>query len=300
MNAFLASNSKFKTCLAIIGGVFLLRKAFFLSMILYKNFIRKPYNLSLRYGSSCYVLIYGSANSLGKAFAEAFAKRGFNIIFFIPGKKTLEMREFVDNLSKKHNTQAKIIGPEDVYDLENELKSLDIGVFVNLKAKEDKVSEFLSISEEDLAKFLVKDIQNPLILTRFLLKKFQTRTNKSAIINVSSFAAEVPLKNFSIYSAKHSFLDMFSQCLAKEFPFIDILSLKPLLITNNNKKNYGLSAICPEKCVDGCLRDLGHEKESYGHYTHKFQAKRLKSMPERKKEEYYQKCLNKLLTSSNR
>jgi len=46
----------------------------------YKSSLRKPYNITERYGDHSYVLITGGALSIGKQFAIDFAKRNFNLI----------------------------------------------------------------------------------------------------------------------------------------------------------------------------------------------------------------------------
>jgi 17beta-estradiol 17-dehydrogenase / very-long-chain 3-oxoacyl-CoA reductase len=49
-------------------------------MFVYKNILRKRRDLLARYGDASWVFITGSSDGIGRAFAHAFAKRGFNIV----------------------------------------------------------------------------------------------------------------------------------------------------------------------------------------------------------------------------
>ena len=50
---------------------------------------------------------------------------------------------------------------------------------------------------------------------------------------------------------------------------IDVLSLRPLYVsTNITFKREGKEVINIEECAEGCLRHLGFETVTYGHWKH--------------------------------
>lgn len=54
---------------------------------------------------------------------------------------------------------------------------------------------------------------------------------------------------------------------------IDVLCLRPLYVsTNLTFKRKGREVINIEECAEGCLRHLGHETVTYGHWKHQLQG----------------------------
>ena len=281
------NDSKLKIFLTVLGGLIVLRKSLSLSSLIYKNFLRASFDLQRRYGPSSYVFISGGLNSFGKAFAEEFSKKGFNILIFSL-EISSENAAFCDELKTRYKVDVLILNSFE------SLENYDVSVLVNNSAEFSKYCKFTEISENRVNKYLDDKILTKIPLIRDFLRKFSLRSKKSAIITVSSFSSQIPLASFSIDSASNAFLDVFSRSLAYENENIDIISLKPLFITKD-EKNIGIRTVSPGNSVRGCLRDLGHENSCYGDIWHKFQAERFLSMPEEKQERYYSHYLKKIL-----
>lgn len=104
-------------------------------------------------------------------------------------------------------------------------------------------------------------------MTRFLGPDLKARVQgetHSAIINLTSSYSDWPAYNMPIFSASKSFSDVLSQNLWYENQEMDILTVKNM----PHKSEANPLGVNPTDTVDGALKDLGHERISYGHYSH--------------------------------
>ena len=61
--------------------LFIVLKAIFnVFYLVYRHYIRKPFDLKLRYGEGSWVIVTGATDGIGKSMCIEFAKLGFNII----------------------------------------------------------------------------------------------------------------------------------------------------------------------------------------------------------------------------
>jgi len=90
------------------------------------------------------------------------------------------------------------------------------------------------------------------------------------------------LPYFNIYSATKAFGDFLSRSLAEEYPNIDIMSLRPGYVSTqlNARKKPSLEVLTPEECAEGCLKDLGKRKFTFGNWRHKVQGSVLHLVPD--------------------
>ena len=79
---------------------------------------------------------------------------------------------------------------------------------------------------------------------------------------------------YNVYSASKAFNDFLTRAIAVEYPSIDFISLRPsdvsTQMTFNRKTDF--FTITTDECVEGCLRDVGHETVTYGSWKHKLQG----------------------------
>lgn len=101
-----------------------------------------------------------------------------------------------------------------------------------------------------------------------------SRTNRSAIINVSSVGQTCPSPYTGDYSGSKRFLTLLSLHLHDNyFSKIDVQDLQPGYVTTNIARNYkGADAITAERCVESSLRDLGQEVSTIPVVIHSFMA----------------------------
>jgi len=251
--------------------------------IIYKTFIRKPFNLLERYGSDSWVLVTGATDGIGKEFCEQFAKLGFNIILVSRNEEKLQItkNEIIQkypnvkaihiqfDFSKQTHTEdfdKTFRGLSDQYDISVLINNVGFAVGLPFKYIETKqISEMVNIN----------CMSQPL-LTSIFIKGLISRKNRSAVIDLSSISSLMPIPKLSVYAATKVFNNYVTRALAEELKGenIDFLSVKPAFVASNmsQKKADGYYVITPEQCVTGVLRDLGHETETFGHWTHKLQG----------------------------
>ena len=122
------------------------------------------------------------------------------------------------------------------------------------KAKDEEVLGTLTINTFPMV-----------FLSRFLGPDMKSRKDrKSAIINIASYYSELHVPNTPIYTSSKAFEDSFSQILGYENQDMDILTVKNLPY----KSQRHPMGVDPKEIVEGVVKDLGHERISYGHWKH--------------------------------
>jgi 17beta-estradiol 17-dehydrogenase / very-long-chain 3-oxoacyl-CoA reductase len=115
-----------------------------------------------------------------------------------------------------------------------------------------------------------------------MLKRTQETRKKCALVNVSSVAGIIPMPLHNIYSASKAYVDRFTTTLQYEYPDLDIVALRPSEVSTpmTCNKEIDVFTITTEQCANGLLDNLGHEKQTYGHWRHKLQGWLYENVPE--------------------
>jgi short-subunit dehydrogenase len=95
------------------------------------------------------------------------------------------------------------------------------------------VGYHLNASHEAIVDLVNVNCTSMSVLTSRLIHNMSCRGNKSAIINLSSLAGDRGIPYLGLYSASKSFTNKFSEGLGYEYPKMDILSLRPVLVVSN-------------------------------------------------------------------
>jgi len=250
---------------------------------MYKNLIRKRHDLKLRYGENSWAIVTGATDGLGKAFCEELAKEGFNIILV---SRTLEKLKKVSSeiqlLNKKIQVEYiafdfdKRTTIEDYQQIFGNLTNkYDISILINnVGAYEEGL--FANQSMEQILKLVNVNVLPQTILTKIFCNYLSKRKKRSAIIDLSSFVSLHPAPFCSsTYSSSKSYNYYLSRALSEEFDNIniDVMPVRLVFAETNmsKKKSNGWLVITPTQCVTGVLNDLGYEKETVGHISHKIQ-----------------------------
>ena len=205
-----------------VGLVSILYKLVPLIRTLFSLYRQKlvPTDLLSKYGPDSYVLITGSTDGIGKAYAEWFAKSGFNLILW--SRSEAKLASTREELLKKYpkadiKTVAKdftnSVEPEFFEDVFASLNDVDIsilvnnvGVFISKKRVEDyTISEHVLTSNVNMIPQAV--------LSSLCLRRFSKRSAKysNAVINLSSSAACNPVPFIKLYGASKKFNQYFSE-----------------------------------------------------------------------------------------
>ena len=78
-----------------------------ISFVIYRKFIRKPYDLLKRYGEKSYVIVTGATDGIGKEFCNQFAKLGFNLI--LVSRNIGKLIKVCTEFKEKYSIDAKYI-----------------------------------------------------------------------------------------------------------------------------------------------------------------------------------------------
>lgn len=256
----------------------------------YKNFLRKPYNLLERYGNDSWALITGATDGIGKAFCQELAKRGINVILV---SRSLDKLKRVENEIKTEYPNIKTeciafdfekrITTEDYIETFSPVKhQYDISILINNVGLAFN-RYFLDTDIHDNHKMININCVSQLLLTQIFLEKFVKRNERSAVLNVSSISALTPFPKFAVYSATKIFSYYLTQAISEELKNekIDFMSLKPGYVSTNMSQKWadGLYVISANQCAVGALNNLGYEHETYGHWSHKIQGYVLSWVP---------------------
>ncbi len=256
---------------------------------LYANFFRKRMDLIKRYGKDSWALVTGATDGIGKGICIELARTGFNIILV---SRTESKLKTVGEVLKKINQNIKIhlipFNFDEQSTKEHYIKSFgnlqeqyDISILVNNVGTEHH-NNFDRVRVDCLYSAINLNIIPQTILTKIFFHKMNKRP-RSAIISLSSFAAEFPFAMKSLYSATKIYNHYLSVGLMEEtalYSNIDWLSVKPLEVETvlSTTKADGYMVITPKQCADAILDDLGYENETYTHWCHKVQAWVLKNL----------------------
>ena len=250
-------------------------------IILYKKFIRKPLNLTERYGEGSYALITGATDGIGKEFCIQLAKLKFNLI--LVSRNIEKLKKVSDELKNKFiNLQTILIEFDfskkfsikeyEKFFLNNkEIKNLDISILINNIGISQR-ELFTNYSLEFIMDTININIVSQSLLTKIFINKLLNRNKKSAIISMSSYSATLPLILSSIYCASKIYDDYLIRAIAEENKGknIDFLSVRPQYVNTPSRAEHKkeFKAISTEECVTGIFQDLGYETVTNGYWSH--------------------------------
>ncbi len=219
-----------------------------------------------KYGSTA--LITGASAGIGKTFAYALAKDGFNLVLVARRKSTLE--EISADLTRTYGVQVHILAQdlgqkdaaEQIATALSEAR-LEIDVLIN-NAGLGLHHAFMEMSPAQVETMLTLNNYTPVALTHKLLPRMKAR-GRGAVIFVSSAAGQAPIPNWAVYSATKSFLTTFAESLYGECQGtgVDVLAVLPGDTTTEFRAAGGLEnrfpvpVRTPEQVVQTTFRALG-------------------------------------------
>lgn len=178
-------------------------------------------------------LVTGASAGIGKAFADVFAKYGFNLV--LTARREDRLRELAQELSKKHNVEVAVIAadladPAAPARLIGEIKArgLKVDALINNAGYAVPGSYATSkwVHQRDFIQVLMTA---PCELAHGVLPDMIAR-RQGYIINIASLAGLLPgSAGHTLYGASKSFMIQFSRSLNMEV----------------QKHNVNVTAVCP-------------------------------------------------------
>jgi short-subunit dehydrogenase len=191
-----------------------------MSLISFTTPLINSARLQTKFGKASYVLITGSSDGIGKAYAKFFAKNGFNLILW---SRTLSKLESLkEELTKKHkDIDIKLIASDFSYSSKSgyfsehleSLKDLDISIVVNNVGYLTVKKELGLFNVKELVRSINVNLVPQAVLTGHFMKVFQDRPSNvcSAFIDLSSVSSFLPLIKQHIYASTKHFNAYFSR-----------------------------------------------------------------------------------------
>jgi uncharacterized protein len=166
-----------------------------------------------------YALVTGASKGLGKAYAEALAERGMNLILVARSLESLY--DLAEQLRSKYQVKTEVLAGDlsdsaELMRIINRVEHLGIQVDLLLNnagagLSGPSVSHTLSaeVSQVDL------NVNALVTLTHYFGRQMVARQH-GGIINVSSNSAFQPVPYLATYGATKAFVLMFSEAIAEE------------------------------------------------------------------------------------
>lgn len=165
------------------------------------------------------VLITGASGGLGKAFAQEFAKHGFNIVLVARSEEKL--KEISSDFSKKFKIKAEYIcddlsdtsAPQRVYD-EVKKRKIHIDQLVN-NAGSGNMALIGDAKSKIISDTIHLNVTALTLLCNLFIPDMKV-AGKGKILNVSSLGAFQPDPYFAVYGATKAYELLFTESLFGE------------------------------------------------------------------------------------
>jgi 17beta-estradiol 17-dehydrogenase / very-long-chain 3-oxoacyl-CoA reductase len=275
-----------------------------LTKILLTHFVKVKF-LSRRseltsFGS--WAVVTGATDGIGKAYCEALAGDGLNIVLI--SRSVDRLKGTAKEIEEKYSVKTLIISADftktDIYSKIGEsLQSLDVAVLVNNVGMSYPHPEYFdsnTLEDSMFVDMINCNILSAVSMTRLVLPGMVARGHGGAVINISSYSGVYFVPLLTVYSATKAFVDFFSRAVAYEmFPQgIIVQTVLPLFVaTKLSKFRRGSFFIpWPRDYVESALNLLGVENRTFGCLAHSLQAFAVDFMPTVIREWYVMKNMS--------
>lgn len=210
-----------------------------------------------------YALITGASSGIGEEFAKRLNNEGYDLILVARSESKLNelKKELKGNIIIK---SFDLSIEENNYKLINEIKDLDIKIFIN-NAGFGECGYILETSMEKEIQMLNLNVKALYILTKLALKEF----NNIKILNIASIAGILPAGPYMAqYYGSKAYVRSFSESIAYELKKAksnnSVHVLCPGPVKTNFDKNanveFSLKGQPVDKCVSYTLKKLKKNK----------------------------------------
>ena len=188
------------------------------------------------------VFITGASSGIGYALATLFLEEKDTKVVGI------SRRNVIKNQNYRHEVLDLAVA-EDVNDFEFFIpENTDEVLLINNAGSLGEVGELGSLENENISRLFQINTTAPIVLMNSFLKKIKETKIKGAIVNISSGAAQYPVKGWSNYCASKAALNMATEVLKEENPEFTIYGIAPGIV--DTKMQEEIRSISPERFKD--------------------------------------------------
>ncbi|XP_050313884.1 very-long-chain 3-oxoacyl-CoA reductase [Anthonomus grandis grandis] len=261
----------------VIVGFWILK---FLLSFVYNNFLAPALQINgvnLKEAGK-WAVITGATDGIGKAYAEALAKKKLNVILI--SRTQAKLDDVAAEITKKYNVETKTIAAdftninEIYYKIDKQLHGMEIGVLINnVGMSYPRPEYFIDLKNKDeIYDNIIKcNIYSVVNMCKIVLPGMIER-KRGVIVNIASTAAQIPSPLLTVYSASKAFVDKFSEDLMTEYSRfnITIQCLLPGYVATNMSKIRSSTwmAPSPAKYVADAIDTIGVRERTTGYVPH--------------------------------
>ncbi|OUS29761.1 hypothetical protein A9Q99_07995 [Gammaproteobacteria bacterium 45_16_T64] len=245
------------------------------------------YKIKQRFGSTA--LITGASSGIGKAYAEALAAEGVNLI--LVARRESVLNDIADDLKARHRVNIQVIAQDliahDAAEIVYEKATSDVDILIN-NAGYGSYGRFEDIDIQSETDMVDLNCRQVISLThRFLPNMKQNK--RGAIICLSSVVGTMPTPYMSTYSATKAFNRYFAESLSGELRTqgISVQAVCPgdthsdFRSSASFDKKMPISQRTPEDVVRSSLRTLGRRSTVTDGIINKIATKQPRFIPTR-------------------
>ncbi|KAJ1520114.1 hypothetical protein ONE63_004334 [Megalurothrips usitatus] len=225
-----------------------------------------------------WAVVTGATDGLGKAYAEAMARRGLDVVLISRTKAKLD--SVAADIEAQFKVRTKVVvadftAGDEIYDtIEKELTGLDVSVLINNVGMSYPHPEyFLGLPDgskvfQSILRCNIHSVTNMslLVMPRMVERK------RGVIVNVSSATALFPSPLLTVYGATKSFVDKLSEDLQAEYgrQGLTVQCILPGVVATNMSKVRRATwmAPSPDQFVESALKRVGILQKTPGYYPH--------------------------------
>ncbi|MFD2571926.1 SDR family oxidoreductase [Spirosoma soli] len=225
------------------------------------------------------VLITGGGSGIGLAIASALAQKGNRII--ITGRNEAKLKAAAATLPNTTPIVSDITNADDVDQLIKQINADFGGIDILVNNAGTAFAYQLSATADAYGKAKQEMEVNYFSIIRLTEKLLPTLAEKeeSAIVNISSVAAFVPIQFIATYSATKAALHAYTQTLRltleQTTPTLKVFEVFPPFVATEMTKGLTIPMLPPSAVADDLLAGLaqdqfeiktGATKDMYQHY----------------------------------
>jgi len=173
-------------------------------------------------------VITGASKGLGEALVASIIENTKDLVISISRKLAESQKNYSPSRFQFIECDLSLNGIlRNVSSIKNQALQGDI-IFLNNASIITPIAHVGEFGERQIEDLISTNIKSPIVLSNFLLGHFKDR--KITIINISSGAADKPIKSWSLYCSSKASIKMFFDVLKEEYPNFRFESVDPGVI----------------------------------------------------------------------